>query len=147
MEDTYENAYVEILEILNYVPTKEREKIPKAEIDFFEKNKNVEYQYNYNPENPTTLRKTDAIIVNLYKKYLATAEENKKIDEMLFLNEQKSEIKKRQLYRNKIIFENKKDEIKAANLPAEIKEESLIEKIISKIKNFLKIRKSRRRKE
>ncbi len=94
MEDTYANAYVEILEILKYVPVNEIEKIPKKEIEFFERNKNVNYQYDYNVDNSVTLRKTDAIIVNLYKKYFSNEEENKKIDELLFLNEQKSELKK-----------------------------------------------------
>lgn len=144
MEDTYANAYVEILEILKYVPVNEIAKIPKKEIEFFERNKNVNYQYDYNVDNPVTLRKTDAIIVNLYKKYFSNEEENKKIDELLFLNEQKSELKKGRLYSNKVIFERQIDESIQSNLPVEVKEENFIQKIISKLKIFIKMLKSRK---
>lgn len=144
MENTYANAYVEILEILKYLPPEELNKIPKTEIDFFEKNKNISYQYNYSIDKPITLRKTDAIIVNLYKKYLASTEENEKIDEMLLLNEQKRESKKSMLYGNKVIFERKIDELLQFNLPVEVKEENFIQKIILKLKNFFKMLKSRK---
>ena len=144
MEDTYANAYVEVLEILKYVPVNEIAKIPKKEIEFFERNKNVNYQYDYNVDNPITLRKTDAIIVNLYKKYFSNEEENKKIDELLFLNEQKSELKKSRLYSNKVIFERQIDESIQSNLPVEVKEENFIQKIISKLKIFIKMLKSRK---
>ncbi|MCI8384284.1 MAG: hypothetical protein HFJ33_05435 [Clostridia bacterium] len=144
MEDTYANAYVEILEILKYVPVNEIAKIPKKEIEFFERNKNVNYQYDYNVDNPVTLRKTDAIIVNLFKKYFSNEEENKKIDELLFLNEQKSELKKGRLYSNKVIFERQIDESIQSNLPVEVKEENFIQKIISKLKIFIKMLKSRK---
>lgn len=144
MEDTYANAYVEILEILKYIPVNEIEKIPKKEIEFFERNKNVNYQYDYNVDNPVTLRKTDAIIVNLYKKYFSNEEENKKIDELLFFNEQKSELKKSSLYSNKLVFERKIDESILPNLPVEVKEENFIQKIISKLKTFFKMPKDRK---
>lgn len=144
MENTYTNAYVEILEILKYLPPEELNKIPKTEIDFFEKNKNISYHYNYSIDKPITLRKTDAIIVNLYKKYLANTEENEKIDEMLLLNEQKCEFKKSMLYGNKVIFEREIDEPIQSNLPVEVKEENFIQKIILKLKNFFKMLKSRK---
>ena len=147
MDDTYANAYVEILEILKYVPTKEIEKISKKEIEFFEKNKNINYKYNYDANNPITLRKTDAIIVNLYKKYFATEEENRKMDELLLLNEQKSELRKNQIYSNKDIFKAKKTEPIKPNLPVEVKGENFIQKIISKIKSLLKILKNGKGKE
>ena len=95
-------------------------------------------------DNPVTLRKTDAIIVNLYKKYFSNEEENKKIDELLFLNEQKSELKKSRLYSNKVIFERQIDESIQSNLPIEVKEENFIQKIISKLKTFFKMPKSRK---
>lgn len=139
MENTYENAYVEVLEILKYIPKNEFEQIPKEEIDFFEKNRNVNYQYDYEVENPVTLRKTDVILVSLYKNYLATLEEKEKINEILKLNEQKSELKKRQEYENKPLFE-KQEFTKQENALVVRKKENWIEKIVAKIKNFLNLR-------
>ena len=139
MENTYENAYVEVLEILKYIPKNELEQIPKEEIDFFEKNKNVNYQYDYEVENPVTLRKTDVILVSLYKNYLATLEEKEKINEILKLNEQKSELKKRQEYENKPLFESK-EFTKQENALVVREKENWIEKIVAKIKNFLNLR-------
>lgn len=139
MENTYENAYVEVLEILKYIPKNELEQIPKEEIDFFEKNKNVNYQYDYEVENPVTLRKTDVILVSLYKNYLATLEEKEKINEILKLNEQKSELKKRQEYENKPLFESK-EFTEQENALVVRKKENWIKKIVAKIKNFLNLR-------
>ena len=107
MENTYEKAYVEILEILKYIPILEYNKIPKERIEFFEKNKDKNYQYKYDVKNPVTLKKTDAIIVDLYNKYFANETEKEKIKEILKLNEQVMEINKKEKYPSNNIFENK----------------------------------------
>ena len=139
MENTYENAYVEVLEILKYIPKNELEQIPKEEIDFFQKNRNVNYQYDYCTDNPVTLRKTDVILVSLYKNYLATLEEKEKINEILRLNEQKSELKKKQEYENKPLFE-RQESINQENALVVRKKENWIEKLFTKIKKFLNLR-------
>ena len=116
MENTYENAYVEVLEILKYIPKNELEKIPKEEIDFLEKNKNENYQYDY----------------------LATVEEKEKINEILKLNEQKSELKKSQEYENKPLFEKPKF-VQQENALVVRKKENWMEKIVAKIRKFLNL--------
>ena len=78
MEDTYENAYAEVLEIIKYLPKEEREKIPQNEIEYFEKNKNYNYIYSFSDSKH--LRKTDIILIYLYRKYIASAEERNKIN-------------------------------------------------------------------
>ena len=108
MNNTYECSYVEVLEILKHIPKKEYDKIPKEKIEFYKKHMDKSYKYEYNPASPKTLRKTDAIIINLYKNYIASDDERKKIDEKLMLNYQKAEIEKRKKYNPDDLFKNKK---------------------------------------
>lgn len=104
MNNSYEYSYVEVLEILKHIPKKEYEKIPKEKIDFYRTHMNKTYQYEYNPSAPKTSRITDAIIINLYKNYIASNHEKKIIEEILMLNYQKEEIKKRQKYNPDNLF-------------------------------------------
>ena len=107
MNDTYECSYVEVLEILKYIPKEEYYKIPKELIEFFDEHKDKSYQYIYNPVSPKTLRKTDAIIVSLYKDYIANEDEKKQIEKRLIENYQKAEIEKRKQYNPDDLFKKK----------------------------------------
>ena len=109
MNDTYECSYVEVLEILKYIPKEEYDKIPKELIEFFEKNKEKSYQYIYNPALPKTLRKTDAIIVNLYKNYIANDDEKEQIEKRLMENYEKAETEKRRKYNPDDLFKKKQN--------------------------------------
>jgi len=142
MEDTYENAYVEVLEILKYISKTEAEKIPKEEFEFFEKNKNADYEYHYNFDNPKMLRKTNVIFISLYRNYLATVEEKKKLDEILILNEQRNNLEKKKTFENKPLFEKHLITDNVAEQTALIvkKKENWIEKVILKIKRFFKLK-------
>lgn len=109
MDNTYERSYVEVLEILKYIPREEYEKIPKDYIEFYKENKDKNYKYKYNQNSPKTLRKTDAIIIYLYKNYIASDEEKDEIEKNLKLNSQRAEIEKRRKYNPDNIFrENKR---------------------------------------
>ena len=107
MNDTYECSYVEVLEILKHIPKEEYDKIPKQLIEFFEEHKDKSYRYIYNPVSPKTLRKTDAIIVSLYKDYIANEDEKKQIEKRLIENYQKAEIEKRKQYNPDDLFKKK----------------------------------------
>ena len=104
MNDTYECSYVEVLEILKYIPKEEYDKIPKELIEFFEKNMDKSYKYTYNPASHKTLRKTDAIIVSLYKDYIANDDEKKQIEKRLMNNYEKAESEKRKQYNPDDLF-------------------------------------------
>ena len=78
MNNTYSLSYVEVLEILKHIPKEDYEKIPKEKIEFYENNKDKNYVYIYNPVNPKISRKTDAILINLYKNYIAKDDEKEK---------------------------------------------------------------------
>lgn len=108
VNDTYECSYVEVLEILKYIPREEYEKIPKDYIKFYNENKDKNYKYKYNKNSPKTLRKTDAIIIYLYKNYIASNEEKDRIEKSLKLNSQRAEIEKRKKYNLDNIFKKNK---------------------------------------
>ena len=108
MNDTYECSYVEVLEILKHIPKEEYDRIPKELIKFFEEHKDRGYQYTYNPVSPKTLRKTDAIIVSLYKDYIANDDEKKQIEKRLMENYEKAESEKRKQYNPDDLFKKNK---------------------------------------
>ena len=109
MNDTYECSYVEVLEILKYIPKEEYDKIPKQLIEFFEEHKDKSYRYIYNPVSPKTLRKTDAIIVSLYKDYIANDNEKEQIEKRLMENYEKAENEKRKKYNPDDLFKKKQN--------------------------------------
>lgn len=109
MNDTYECSYVEVLEILKHIPKEEYDKIPKQLIEFFEEHKDKSYRYIYNPVSPKTLRKTDAIIVSLYKDYIANDDEKKQIEKRLMENYEKAETEKRKKYNPDDLFKKKQN--------------------------------------
>ena len=104
VNDTYERSYVEILEILKFIPRDEFEKIPKELIEFYEKNKDKEYQYIYNPNLLKTSQKTDIILVNLYRNYIASEDKIEIVENILKLNEKFIENKKSKKYNINNIF-------------------------------------------
>ena len=135
MNNTYACSYVEVLEILKHIPKEDYEKIPKEKIEFYEKNMDKNYVYIYDSVEPKTLRKTDIILMNLYKNYIAKSEEKEKIEEILRLNEQKEEQEKKKIYSVDNIFDNKKIDIQ--NDKEKIMPESLLENKESIFKRFI----------
>ena len=91
MNNTYSCSYVEVLEILKHIPKEDYIKIPEEKIEFYKNNMDKNYVYIYDPIMPKTLRKTDAILINLYKNYIAKEDEKQKINQILKLNEMKEE--------------------------------------------------------
>ena len=137
--NTYECSYVEVLEILKHIPQEQYNRIPKEKILFYEQNKNREYKYIYNEQMPNLSRKANAVLVNLYKEYIADSNEKNKIENILKLNDEKQEIEKQKKFNNIDLFKNKN------NNKELIKNVSLIEyknkwymKFIDKIKCFFR---------
>jgi len=92
MNDTYSCSYVEVLEILKHIPKEEYNKIPEEKIEFYKNNMNKDYVYIYDSITPKTMRKTEAILISLYKNYIANEDEKREIDEILRLNGMKKRI-------------------------------------------------------
>jgi len=144
----YANAYTEVYEILSCLNEEEYNKIPKELIEVFEENRNLDYEYKINEEQDLTkqpmLRETKAILLNIFRDYLATPEQSQKIKNWLQVDREYLEKQKQEKY-NINVFENKVNENQNSTnnrdvrLPVEIKKQSIFKKIINKIKKILKI--------
>lgn len=142
----YANAYTEVCEILNCLDKDEYNKIPIELIAVFEENKNLEYEYEINEEQDLTkqpmLIETKAILLNIFRDYLASPEQSKKIKQWLQADREYLEKQKQERYGNNVFKSNGKKECNTNKvevyLPIEIKKQSIFKKIISKLKNIFK---------
>lgn len=143
MNSTYSCSYVEVLEILKHIPKEDYEKIPKEKIEFYKKNVDKNYVYIYDSITPKTLRKTDAILINLYKNYIANEDEKKKINEILKLNDIKDEQNKQKKFNSASIFDNRNIKSENTNINGlaivEYKE-TAFKRIMNTIKKLLHIK-------
>lgn len=143
MNSTYSCSYVEVLEILKHISKEEYEKIPKEKIEFYKKNADKNYIYIYDSIAPKTLRKTDAILINLYKDYIAKEDEKKKINKILKLNDIKDEQNKQKKFNSASIFNNrniKSENINVNSLAIVEYKETAFKRIINTIKKLLRIK-------
>ncbi len=148
IQTKYANAYTEVYEILSCLNEEEYSKIPEELIEVFEENRNLDYDYEINEEQDLMkqpmLRETKAILLNIFRDYLATPEQSQKIKMWLQSDREYLEKQKQEKY-NTNIFENKvkknEDSVNNSNtsLPATIKKQSIFQRIINKIKKFFKI--------
>lgn len=90
--DRYNMACTETLEILKYLPSEDYKKIPKDEIDFFEQNKEKDYNFKFNEDMPfeeqVILPETQAIIVKLYRDYFCSDEDKLALDRYIHINKE-----------------------------------------------------------
>ena len=146
MSNNYNKAYSEILEIIKYLPEEEREKIPEEKIKFFEENCDKNYEFKYDSSKPLEkqefLRETYAIIIILFRDYFATETQKEKLQEILFLNEEKRQRELREKYNPEKIMAQRaqklKIEPKESTELIEIKEENVLKKVFKKIVNWIK---------
>lgn len=147
MTTSYAKACTEVLEILKYLPEEEYNKIPKEKIESFEKNKDKEYVFKYNPKIDYTKQniseKTSAIIITLFRDYFATDRQKNILEQILAQNDREIEEEKKKKYAYENIFKDTKKEkiensveVKKETELIEIEEKSFIKKIFSKIKRF-----------
>ena len=106
----YANAYTEVYEILSCLNEEEYKKIPEELIEVFEENRNFDYEYEINEEQDLTkqpmLKETKAILLNIFRDYLATPEQSKKIKQWLEADRKYLEKQKQEKYSINV-FENK----------------------------------------
>ena len=142
MNKVYAKDYTEVLEIINCFPEEEYEKIPKERIEFFEKNKDSDYNFKIDPNidlsNQNISQNANAIIVSLFLDYFATDEQKEVLQKMLENNQKKIEEEKNKKYNYNNIFEEKNYKNDRNNkIDSQKEEESLIE--VKKTKWYTKI--------
>ena len=149
MEGVYSKAYVEVLEILKYIPAKEYLKIPQEEILELERYKDNNYEFNYDVnipfEDQTILKETKVILITLFNKYFLSNVQKAKLKRILNYNDAVVNEKKSEKYKYDDIFEkNSSNDIKniknnnidnSGMLMTECKD-TFINKIINKIKKI-----------
>lgn len=156
MDLKYSNACREVVTLFDYfLDENDLSKIPEKQIKYLREKANQ--QYNYIVDEYKTLEEQEiskeakAIIVSLYKKYFATNEQKKKIDEIIAILDRQKNTKKFNnsgvntleealKYKNSINdrAENKSNEI--IEDKALVKSESIWEKIINKISRFFNLK-------
>lgn len=140
-ENEYANAFSEVYEILKLMPDELLDKIPQNFKKFVEQEKSVEYIPVINePIENVNLRMETIIIMGLiYRDFLVSDTERKELQER---DAKELELYYSEKYSPEKIFENKqtleKKRLEEGTSIVEYKE-SLLKKIFSKIKKFLKI--------
>lgn len=146
ISNRYANAFTEVYEILKHLDKDEYNKISFNLIETIQNNRNTNYLYTIKSEKKLEEQKmlpeTKAILFNIFRDYLATEEQKQKIKIWQLEDLRKLEEDKKKNY-NVDVFFNKNIHnttiSKSGNELIEVKETSLLEKIINKIKKFLKI--------
>ena len=90
------------------------------------------------------LKESKAILLNLFRDYLATPEQKQKIKQWLQADRVYLENQKQKQYNNNVFENNKKyekinNEESKTILPVVIKKQSIFYRIINKLKSFFKI--------
>lgn len=141
MKTNTKDAYVEVLSIIDLLEENQKNKIPKNLKDFFEDNKNQNYQANIVPDIPLEeqdlLQETIDILAMLKLNYWCTNEEKEELLNLLNENEKKYQEELVEKYNPDNLFK-KREETKVV-----LSEEgSLIEykkyTLFDKIKIFIK---------
>lgn len=140
MKSNTRKAYVEVLELLKYIPTEQFKLIPKEKISVFQEFKDNNYNWKYNETKEfieqDIMPETKAIITILYEDYWATDSQKMVLMNMEREAYQRVEDEKRILYNPNDIF--KRNKIKKNVQIVEYKEQKWYQKIFDKILELLK---------
>ena len=142
----FAEASAELIEILNYLPKSEVEKIPLKLRNFFKKVANPNYSVKIDPYKSlgqqNIKEKTKDLIAVIYRNYWCNKDERKTLDAKLIENDKKYEEILHELYNPDNIFKNKaKQEIHTTQTTeklVEYKPQSFIQKLFTKIKSLFK---------
>ncbi len=140
-------AYSEVYAILNMIEDEYRERVPKNIIDFFEEERDKEYNpiidVNIPLEKQNLKRKTIVLLAILNLNYWCDSEEEKQeILDSFAKNEELKRLKEKELTENYNInnlfnkIENTENKTEVSLI--EYKEQNFIQKIISKIKSLFR---------
>ncbi len=141
VNETSAKAYVEILEIIKYMEPECVNKIPKGLIEFFERQKDKNYEYHFDEEKDFSEQKiseeTGGLLAMLALNYIANEENKEKIKEILIKNEEEYQKELREKYNPDNLFKDKQniEENEPKQLTI-IEKEPWYKKILNKIKSI-----------
>lgn len=141
----YENAYEEVLIVINNLIEQDYKKIPKEYIDFFEKNSNPNHIFIYDVSKPLSeqnvLDDTKYILFYLFEKFGATETQKGKIDAFKRNYYRKLEEQKRKEYNPDGIFKGRQTNVntQVSQKPMQLTvKQKWYQIIFSKIFKFIK---------
>ena len=141
----YKKALVEGDAVLSCLDYNEYKKIPANIIDAIENNKDEEYTYDYDEEleyeDWSLMPETKAILYNIFKKYLATEEQRKYLQQKERLGNYKIESEKIKKYNSENLFKKEKEVKKVEqeeNNELIVKRDSSFKKILEKLKSIFR---------
>lgn len=143
----YKKALVEVDAVLSCLDYNEYKKIPANIIDAIENNKDEEYTYDYDEEleyeDWSLMPETKAILYNIFKKYLATEEQRKYLQQKERLENYKIESEKIKKYNSENLFKKEKGQEEEKNVQEEnnkliVKRDSSFKKILEKLKSIFR---------
>ena len=110
--DSYAKAYTEILEIINYMGDRYKNKTPQKLMDFFEENKDKNYIYKLNEINEDVTKKftkeTLGLLTYMEYKYWASDSEKVLLRKSIIENEKKYQEELRKKYNPDNLFKKNK---------------------------------------
>lgn len=139
----YANAYVEVLEILKYIPTRDYNKIPQNKIKLFAANANSNYKFNYDLdktlEEQNVSKIAKGIIAILFRDYWATDEQRQKIIDKQNYDRNQIEKNNRLKYNPDNVFKNKSNvsnNLEYQSMELTKYKEDLLNRLLKKIKKI-----------
>lgn len=151
MDINYQNAYFEVLEVISNLKMEEYKKIDPKYIEFFKKNCNHSYFFEYDTtkkiEEQKLLEETKYILFLLFEKFGATRKQKDKIAQYQIFQKMQIEEEKRKKY-GIDIFENKLIDTTVSDSRIQKNEcNQLVEYKESFIKRFFRLLKIKLKKE
>ena len=146
MNAEYSVAATEVLDILEHTKREEVEKISKKFINFLKEKSDKEYKPNLDHKKSIKEMelkpKTKAILGMIYLNYWADEDGKKRFKAKLKENEESYQQELREKYNVEKVFNKRKTEVMEestpSELPAVIKKETLLQRIINKIISLFK---------
>ena len=112
IEDTYEKAYKEVIELLKFFPKESVRKIPKEKLELYLRNMDRTYDYKVDItksfDEQKMSEKTKAIFANIFRDYWATDYQRERILAKEDYDKQKREEERRKKYNPDDIFKKRK---------------------------------------
>lgn len=146
MLERYNKAFSEVIEVINNSSETVIEKIPKSFIGFLEKNKDENYIANIDFKDKkwekTVSRETRVILALIYRDYLVSQDERKRLIEKEEIEKNEFEKQLREQYNPDNIFNrntegiNRKEETIQKEVALVEYKESILKRIIAKIKSI-----------
>ena len=145
MKSSYARAYTEVLEILEFLPKEEYNRIPREKIAFYEKYRDKNYNYKFDEkktlEEQKISKEANAIIVTLFRDFFATQTQKEKLEIILKQNEKKYQKELIEKYNPDNIFKNQITNTKLISNEKIVKETAIVEykkSFFEKIKSWFK---------